>query len=294
MSAQLIDGKVIAAEIRREVKAQVTELKKIGVSPCLAAVLVGDDPASRTYVANKRKACDEVGIQSVMHTPCADLSEQSLVELIRELNHDPNVHGILVQLPLPRHIDELKVIESMSPQKDVDGFHPINLGKLVIGLDSFKSCTPAGIVELIFRAGYTTEGKHVVIVGRSNIVGKPMMNILVQKARQANATVTVCHSRTQDLPALTRQADILIAAIGQPLFITAEMVKPGAVVIDVGINRIEDSTCAKGYKLVGDVDFEAVQPIAGAITPVPGGVGPMTVAMLMVNTARAAKMALQG
>jgi methylenetetrahydrofolate dehydrogenase (NADP+)/methenyltetrahydrofolate cyclohydrolase len=294
MSAQLIDGKVIAAEIRREVKAQVTELKKIGVNPCLAAVLVGDDPASRTYVANKRKACDEVGIQSVMHTLCADLSEQSLVELIRELNHDPNVHGILVQLPLPRHIDELKVIESMSPQKDVDGFHPINLGKLVIGLDSFNSCTPAGIVELIFRAGYTTEGKHVVIVGRSNIVGKPMMNILVQKARQANATVTVCHSRTQDLPMLTRQADILIAAIGQPLFITAEMVKPGAVVIDVGINRIEDSTCAKGYKLVGDVDFEAVQPIAGAITPVPGGVGPMTVAMLMVNTARAAKMALQG
>lgn len=294
MSAKLIDGKAIAAEIRREVKAQVTELKRIGVTPCLAAVLVGDDPASRTYVANKRKACDEVGIQSVLHTPSADLSAESMVELIRELNHDPNVHGILVQLPLPRHIDELKIIESMSPLKDVDGFHPINLGKLVIGLDSFKSCTPAGIVELIFRSGYTTGGKHVVIVGRSNIVGKPMMNILVQKGRQANATVTVCHSRTQDLPVLTRQADILIAAIGQPLFITAKMVKPGAVVIDVGINRIEDSASSKGYKLVGDVDFEAVQSIAGAITPVPGGVGPMTVAMLMVNTARAAKMALQG
>jgi len=293
MSVQLIDGKAIAAEIRKEVKAQVAELRDVGIVPCLAAVLVGEDPASRAYVANKQKACSEVGIKSVLHTPAADIPEQALIELIEELNHDSNTHGILVQLPLPPHIDELKVIESMSPWKDVDGFHPINLGKLVIGLDSFKSCTPAGIVELILRSGHTTEGKHVVIIGRSNIVGKPMMNILVQKGRQANATVSVCHSRTQNLAQLTRQADILIAAIGQPLFVKADMVKSGAVVIDVGINRVEDSGSAKGYRLVGDVDFEDVSAVAAAITPVPGGVGPMTVAMLMVNTTKATRMAFQ-
>jgi methylenetetrahydrofolate dehydrogenase (NADP+)/methenyltetrahydrofolate cyclohydrolase len=293
MSVQLIDGKAIASEIRMEVKAQVAELRTMGIVPCLAAVLVGEDPASRAYVANKQKACGEVGITSVLHTPAADITEQALIELVEELNHDSHTHGILVQLPLPPHIDELKIIESMSPLKDVDGFHPINLGRLVIGLDSFKSCTPAGIVELIVRSGHTTEGKHVVIIGRSNIVGKPMMNILVQKGRQANATVSVCHSRTQNLPHLTRQADILIAAIGQPLFVKADMVKPGAVVIDVGINRVEDSASAKGYRLVGDVDFEEVKTVAAAITPVPGGVGPMTVAMLMVNTTKAARMTFQ-
>lgn len=292
MSAKIIDGKAIAKEIRYEVKADVATLKKQGVTPCLAAVLVGDNPASKAYVANKRKACEEVGIQSVLHTPLAKIPEQALVELIQELNDDSNVHGILVQLPLPRHIDELKVIESLSPRKDVDGFHPINLGRLVIGLETYKSCTPAGIVELILRSGYVIEGKHVVIIGRSNIVGKPMMNILVQKARHANATVTVCHSRTQGLKAIAKQADILIAAIGRPLFVTAEMVKPSAVVIDVGINRIEDETAAKGYRLVGDVDFEAVKSVASAITPVPGGVGPMTVAMLMMNTVKAARSAL--
>ena len=291
MSAQIIDGKRIASAIKSEVRIEVDRLKQIGVAPCLAAVLVGDDPASKVYVGNKRKACEDVGIKSILHRPQAQMSEHALLELIDELNNDSNVHGILVQLPLPAHIDARVVIEAISPLKDVDGFHPTNLGKLVIGLDTFKSCTPAGIPELIVRSGYSIEGKHVVIVGRSNIVGKPMMNILVQKAKNADATVTLCHSRTRDLPSLTCQADILIAAIGRPRFITREMVKSGAVVIDVGINRVEDPTGPKGYKLVGDVDFEAVQHVAAAITPVPGGVGPMTVAMLMVNTAKAARLA---
>ncbi len=293
MSAQIIDGKAIAAAIRAEVKSDVVQLRQSGIVPCLAAILVGDNPASKVYVANKRKACDEVGVESVLHTPSADISQRALLELIDELNHDPNIHGILVQLPLPKHLDELEVIEAISPLKDVDGFHPANVGKLVIGLDSFQSCTPAGIPELIVRSGYGIEGKHVVIIGRSNIVGKPMMNILIQKTKNANATVTLCHSRTINLPALTRQADILIAAIGQARFVTQDMVKPGAIVIDVGINRVDDSSSPKGYRLVGDVDFETVKNIASAITPVPGGVGPMTVAMLMVNTAKAARMALE-
>jgi methylenetetrahydrofolate dehydrogenase (NADP+)/methenyltetrahydrofolate cyclohydrolase len=293
MSARIIDGKSIAATIREEVKRDVAALRQRGVSPCLAAILVGDNAASKTYVANKRKACDEVGIESVLHTPASDLSEQALLELICELNDDPNVHGILVQLPLPRHIDERLVIEAMSPSKDVDGFHPINLGRLILGLDTFKSCTPAGISELIHRSGYAIESKHVVIIGRSNIVGKPMMNILVQKTQNANATVTVCHSQTRDLALLTCQADILIAALGRPQFVASEMVKPGAIVVDVGINRVEDATHPKGYRLVGDVDFESVKNVAAAITPVPGGVGPMTVAMLMVNTVKASKMALE-
>lgn len=293
MSAKIIDGKAIAKEIRNEVKAEVAVLRKQGLAPCLAAVLVGEDPASKAYVANKRKACEEVGIQSVLHTPLAGIAEEGLIELIQELNDDSSVHGILVQLPLPRHIDELKVIETMSPRKDVDGFHPINLGRLVIGLETFKSCTPAGIIELILRSDHVIEGKHVVIIGRSNIVGKPLMNILVQKAKVANATVTLCHSRTQELPSLAKQADILIAAMGKPLFVTADMVKPGAVVIDVGINRVEDESAAKGYRLVGDVDFQAVKSVASAITPVPGGVGPMTVAMLMVNTVKAARSVLE-
>lgn len=291
MIAQIIDGREIASAIKKEVRADVDELKKIGVMPCLAAVLVGDDPASKVYVGNKRKACEVVGIKSILHTPQIQMSEHALLELIDELNNDSNVHGILVQLPLPEHINPRVIIEAISPLKDVDGFHPTNLGKLVIGLDTFKSCTPAGIPELIVRSGHSIEGKHVVIVGRSNIVGKPMMNILVQKAKNANATVTVCHSRTHDLTSLTCQADILIAAIGRPCYITREMVKPGAIVIDVGINRVEDPAAPKGYKLVGDVDFDAVQHVAAAITPVPGGVGPMTVAMLMVNTVKAARLA---
>jgi methylenetetrahydrofolate dehydrogenase (NADP+)/methenyltetrahydrofolate cyclohydrolase len=293
MSARIIDGKSIAATIREEVKRDVAALRKRGMRPCLAAVLVGDNAASKAYVANKRKTCAEVGIESVLHTPAADLSERALLELICELNDDPNVHGILVQLPLPKHIDERLVIEAISPLKDVDGFHPINLGRLILGLDTFKSCTPAGISELIRRSGYAIESKHVVIIGRSNIVGKPMMNILVQKTKDANATVTVCHSQTRNLASLTRQADILIAAIGRPQFVSSEMVKPGVIVVDVGINRVEDASDPKGYRLVGDVDFESVKNVAAAITPVPGGVGPMTVAMLMVNTVKASKMALE-
>ena len=283
MSTIIIDGKAIAAEIRAEAREQATALKSKGIEPCLAAVLVGDNPASKAYIGTKRRACEEVGVKSVLHTPSADISEGDLLALIDDLNNDDTVHGILVQLPLPNHIDEDRVIERISPTKDVDGFHPANVGKLVIGLDTLKPCTPAGIPELIVRSGLEVSGKHVVIVGRSNIVGKPAMNILVQKAANANATVTVCHSGTPDLPAITKLGDILVAAIGRPEYVTADMVKPGATVIDVGINRVEDDTKPRGYRLVGDVDFEGVKEVAGAITPVPGGVGPMTVAMLMVT-----------
>ncbi|MBA2410064.1 MAG: bifunctional methylenetetrahydrofolate dehydrogenase/methenyltetrahydrofolate cyclohydrolase FolD [Gammaproteobacteria bacterium] len=291
MTAQRIDGNAVAAQIRNEVKQQVSEAAKAGLTPCLAAVLVGDNPASRTYVGTKRKVCEEVGIKSVMKTPPADIAEEALLALIDELNADAAIHGILVQMPLPKHIDEQKVIERIDPTKDVDGFHPVNVGRLVIGLDTFRPCTPAGIPELIVRSGLEIEGRHVAIIGRSNIVGKPMMNMLVQKTRAANATVTVCHSGTKDLSSITRQADIVIAAIGRPKFVTADMVKEGAVVIDVGINRVDDDSRPKGYRLVGDVDFDAVSEKASAITPVPGGVGPMTVAMLMVNTLKAAKSA---
>ncbi len=292
MTAKIIDGKAIAAQILEEAKREVEALRDRGVTPCLAAVLVGDVAASKVYVKTKRKACEKVGIRSVSHTPAADVSEPELLKLIDELNNDPAVHGILVQLPLPKHIDETKVIEAIDPSKDVDGFHPFNVGRLVIGLDTFRSCTPAGVQELLLRSGIEVAGKHVVIIGRSNIVGKPMANIVVQKEKGANATVTICHSRTNNLPEITRQADILISALGQPEFVKPEMVKQGAVVIDVGINRIDDPSSDRGYKLVGDVDFEPVSKVASAITPVPGGVGPMTVAMLMVNTVKAARMAL--
>ncbi|MGH8502804.1 MAG: bifunctional methylenetetrahydrofolate dehydrogenase/methenyltetrahydrofolate cyclohydrolase FolD [Gammaproteobacteria bacterium] len=291
MRAKRIDGNAVAAEIRNEVRQQVSEITKTGTTPCLAAVLVGDNPASRVYVGTKRKVCEEVGIKSVMKTPPADIAEQALLALIDELNTDRAVHGILVQLPLPAHIDEQKVIERIDPAKDVDGFHPVNVGRLVIGLDTFRPCTPAGIPELMIRSGLEIEGRHVAIIGRSNIVGKPMMNILVQKAKAANATVTICHSGTRHLAKLTREADIVIAAIGRPRFVTPDMVKEGAVVIDVGINRVNDDSLPRGYRLVGDVDFEAVSEKASAITPVPGGVGPMTVAMLMVNTVKAAQAA---
>ena len=292
MTAKIIDGKAIAAEIRNEVKVGVDELKASGITPCLAAVLVGDVPASQVYVRTKRKACEHVGLSSVLHTPAGDIPEAQLLALIDQLNDDPAVHGILIQLPLPDHVDEAKVIERLSPSKDVDGFHPSNVGKLVIGMDTFKPCTPAGVQELLVRSGIEIAGKHAVVIGRSNIVGKPMANLLVQKHKDANATVTVCHSRTRDLAALTRQADILIAALGSPHIVTADMVKPGAVVIDVGINRVDDASAKKGYRIVGDVDFDAVSQVASAITPVPGGVGPMTVAMLMVNTLKAARMTL--
>ncbi len=292
MTAKIIDGKAIAAQIREEAKNEVEALKDRGVTPCLAAVLVGDVAASKVYVKNKRRACEKVGITSVLHTPAADVSEPELLKLINELNNDPAVHGILVQLPLPKHIDETKVIEAIDPSKDVDGFHPFNVGRLVIGLDTFRSCTPAGVQQLLLRSGIEVAGKHVVIIGRSNIVGKPMANIVVQKEEGANATVTICHSWTKNLNEICRQADILISALGKPEFVRPDMIKPGAVVIDVGINRIDDPSSDNGYKLVGDVDFEPVSKVASAITPVPGGVGPMTVAMLMVNTVKAARMAL--
>ena len=292
MTAKIIDGEAIAAEVRNEVKVGVDELKASGITPCLAAVLVGDVPASQVYVRTKRKACEHVGLSSVLHTPAGDIPEAQLLALIDQLNDDPAVHGILIQLPLPDHVEEAKVIERLSPSKDVDGFHPSNVGKLVIGMDTFKPCTPAGVQELLVRSGIEIAGKHAVVIGRSNIVGKPMANLLVQKHKDANATVTVCHSRTRDLAALTRQADILIAALGSPHIVTADMVKEGAVVIDVGINRVDDASAKKGYRIVGDVDFDAVSQVASAITPVPGGVGPMTVAMLMVNTLKAARMTL--
>lgn len=291
MAAKIIDGKAIAAQIKQEVKREVDALLRQGLRPCLAAVRVGNVPASAVYVRTKRNACAQVGILSVEHTPSAETSQQGLLELIDRLNEDSGVHGILVQLPLPPHIDEASVIERISPSKDVDGFHPVNVGKLVIGLDCLRPCTPAGVQELLARSHVELAGRHVVIVGRSNIVGKPMAAMLMQKGRHADATVTVCHSRTPDLAAFTRQADVLIAAIGRPQAVKTEMVKRGAVVVDVGINRVEDASAPKGYRIVGDVDFEAVSRIASAITPVPGGVGPMTVAMLMMNTRKAAKLA---
>ena len=286
----IIDGKRIAAEIRQEAKQDASALAQQGVTPCLAVVLVGEDPASKAYVGSKVKACEEVGVRSIKITMDADVAEAELLTKIDELNADAAVHGILVQLPLPKHMDEDRVIEALDPAKDVDGFHPVNVGKLGIGLDCLTPCTPTGIPELIVRSGLPMSGQHAVVIGRSNIVGKPMMNLLVQKGEKANCTVTCCHSGTRDLTEFTRQADIVIAAIGVPEFVTADMIKPGATVIDVGINRVDDASDPRGYRLVGDVDYQGVAEVAGAITPVPGGVGPMTVAMLMKNTVKAARM----
>ena len=286
----IIDGKAIAAEIRAEAAAEVSELKQQGIEPCLAVVLVGSDPASAVYVGSKVRACEETGIKSIKLDFPAEMTEVALLDEIQKLNSDSSVHGILVQLPLPKHMDEELVTEAIDPNKDVDGFHPVNVGKLSIGIDCLTPCTPSGIPEMIVRSGIEMSGKHAVVIGRSNIVGKPMMNILVQKGAKANCTVTCCHSGTQDLAEYTRQADILIAAIGVPEFVTADMVKEGATVIDVGINRVDDAQSSRGYRLVGDVNYEDVKDTAGAITPVPGGVGPMTVAMLMQNTVKAARM----
>jgi len=290
VSAQIIDGKKIAAEIRQEAKAENDELIAQGIQPCLAVVLVGDSPASKAYVGSKVKACEEIGIVSIKEAVSTGITQDELLGLVDKLNADDAVHGILVQLPLPHHIDEDTVIQRIDPAKDVDGFHPVNVGKLMIGLDCLAPCTPSGIPELIIRSGITTQHKKAVIIGRSNIVGKPLMSILVQKGEQANCTVTCCHSGTEHLEKYTQEADILIAAIGVPEFVTQGMVKPGATVIDVGINRVDDLEHSRGYRLVGDVAFDEVKEIAGAITPVPGGVGPMTVAMLMKNTIKAARM----
>jgi methylenetetrahydrofolate dehydrogenase (NADP+)/methenyltetrahydrofolate cyclohydrolase len=273
----IIDGKKIAQDIRN--------LKSSGKGvPGLVAILVGDNPASEIYVRNKAKACEEIGMRAKTEKHPADMKEDDLLELIEHYNNNKEYHGILVQLPLPKHIDEDKVIEAVSPKKDVDGFHPVSVGNLVIGKPAFRSCTPAGIQELLIRYNIETKGKHLVVLGRSNIVGKPIANIMLQKKEHANAVVTICHSAAPDISYYTKQADILVAAIGSPKFVKGDMVKDDVVVIDVGINRIEDKTASRGYRVVGDVDFDEVSKKSSYITPVPGGVGPMTIAMLLKNT----------
>ncbi len=289
MSALIIDGKKIAEEIRNEVKESAAQLKRrTGIVPGLAFILVGEDPASQSYVRSKGKACEELGFYSVTEKLADSIPEAKVLSMIDAFNNDPKIHGILVQLPLPKHINEQKIIEAISPRKDVDGFHPISAGRMMVGAETFYPCTPAGIWELLKRSSLNPSGKHVVVAGRSNIVGKPIANILLQKKEWCNAIVTVAHTAASDLGYYTRQADILIVAIGKARAITATMVKPGAVVIDVGINRVTDSSTKTGHRLVGDVDFDTVKELAGWITPVPGGVGPMTIAMLMVNTLKSA------
>lgn len=287
--AIIIDGKQTAADIKAEIASKVAAMVAAGQrAPHLAAILVGHDGGSETYVANKVKACGECGFTSTLVRFEADCTQAELLEKIAEFNADDSIDGFIVQLPLPRHIDEQAVIEAIDPRKDVDGFHPVNVGRMAIGLPCFISATPAGILELLGRYGIATSGKRCVILGRSNIVGKPMATLMMQKRQPGDATVTVCHSHTADIKSICREADIIIAALGQPGFVTADMVKPGATVIDVGTTRVADSTRARGWRLCGDVDFKAVEPIAGAITPVPGGVGPMTICSLMINTLKAA------
>ena len=291
MAAQIIDGKQVAAEMRAELKAEVAKLKEQGIVPGLGVILVGEDPASQSYVRAKERACEELGIYSDDNRLPADTTQQDLIALVNQMNKDPKINGILVQLPLPKGLNESEVLLAIAPEKDVDGFHPMNVGKMMVGEKAFLPCTPHGVIQLLLRSGVTIEGAKVVIVGRSNIVGKPLANMLIQKNAKGNATVTVCHTRTKDLAWHTRQADIVIAAAGRPNTITADMVKDGVVVIDVGVNRVEDATKKKGYRLVGDVDFEAVKEKASLITPVPGGVGPMTITMLLYNTVESAKRA---
>lgn len=294
MAAQLIDGRQIAADVRADVAREVEEMAATGVTPGLAVVLVGEDPASHVYVRMKAKACREAGIEARDLTLSEDTSQEELLDLIDELNADPSVHGILVQLPLPDQIDTQFVMERILPEKDVDGFHPVNIGRMASGDPAaFRPATPAGVQEMLKRIDYDPSGKHAVVVGRSNIVGRPMAAILTQKEPWANATVTVAHSRTQDMAAVCGLADLLIVAIGRPEFVTADMVKEGAVVIDVGVNRVDDATKKTGYRLVGDVAFDEVAEKASWITPVPGGVGPMTIAMLLKNTVRAARQAAE-
>jgi methylenetetrahydrofolate dehydrogenase (NADP+)/methenyltetrahydrofolate cyclohydrolase len=282
--AEIIDGKKVAAEIRQEVKQEVDELKDRGVTPGLAVVLVGDNPASAVYVRMKAKACEEVGIYSRVIRMPQEASQRELERVVDELNDDEAIHGMLVQLPLPPQIEEKPITWRISPEKDADGFHPMNVGRMMIGdPEAFRPATPAGVIELLMRSGHNPEGKRVTIVGRSNIVGRPLSVLLSQKMKGGNATVTLAHSRTPGLPAVLREADILVAAIGVPEFVKADSVKPGAVVIDVGVNRVDDPSTEKGYRLVGDVAFDEVSKVAAAITPVPGGVGPMTIAMLLSN-----------
>lgn len=294
-ASNLIDGRALAEQIHRETVDRIAALVARGVRPGLAFVRVGDDPASQVYVGMKERMSARLGIESVTHVLPAASSEGDLLRLIAQLNTDPRFHGILVQAPLPRQIEAARVYSAVNPDKDVDGFHPLNAGKLLLGDPTgFVPCTPGGVHELLVRSGTQIEGAEVVVLGRGNIVGKPMAALLVQKARHANATVTVCHSLTRGIAAHCRRADILIAAIGVAEFVKGDMVKPGAVVVDVGVNRVNDPAAKHGYRLVGDVDFAAVQPRAGRITPNPGGVGPMTIALLMRNTVRAAEMAAAG
>ena len=295
VTAKILDGKALAQEIRSEVAAGVAEMQRNhGVTPGLAAVLVGDDPASAIYVRNKRKACDEVGMVSDTICLPGNSTTEKVLEAVDGLNKNPRFHGILVQLPLPTQVDELAVIESMDPDKDVDGLHPFNVGKLVQGRADFIPGTPAGIQQILLRSGHDPSGTNVVVCGRSDIVGKPMALLLMQRAHGANATVTICHTRTKNMTEITSKADILVAAIGSPNAITADMVKEGAVVIDVGINRVTDDSRKRGYRLDGDVNFAEVSEKASAITPVPGGVGPMTIAMLLVNTLTATRISIHG
>ena len=291
--AQIIDGVAVAKAVRADVAKETAELKAQGITPGLTVVIVGEDPASQSYVRSKEKASIEAGMKGETIKLPATTSQAELEAIIDRLNADATVHGILVQSPLPKHMDANTVVRRIAPHKDVDGFHPVNVGKLLIGeKDGFAPCTPAGVQEMLRVAGVETRGKDVVIVGRSNIVGKPMAALLVQSGAGADCTVTICHSRTKDLTFHTKRADIVIAAIGRPEMLTGEMIRPGAVVIDVGINRVEDASTEKGYRLVGDVHFESARRVASHITPVPGGVGPMTIAMLLKNTVRAARQTL--
>lgn len=290
MTARILDGAALADEIRADVAREVAVLAARGVQPGLAVVIVGDDPASQVYVASKGKACLEAGMHSETIRLPEQATEEDLLEVVDRLNADPRIHGFLVQLPLPRHIDSERVLLRINPDKDVDGFHPMNVGRLLVGdRNAFRPATPYGVQQMLIRSGIETEGAHAVIIGRSNIVGKPMASLLIQPGPGGNATVTICHSRSRDLPGVARLADILIVAIGKPEFVTADMVRPGAVVIDVGINRVADPSTRKGYRIVGDVAFDEVARVAGAITPVPGGVGRMTIAMLLMNTLQAAR-----
>ncbi len=292
-SPLILSGKEVSLAVKSDLKGRIEKLKERGIVPGLTAVLVGEDPASQVYVRSKERQSAKLGFNSQVLRLDASTSQDELMKVVRDLNEDDKVHGILVQLPLPEHIDSQLIIEAIDPRKDVDGFHPVSVGKLVLDLDGFVSCTPAGILEIMKYYRIKTEGKHVVVVGRSNIVGKPMANLMIQKKELGNATVTLVHTRTPDMGVHTRQADILIVAAGVPEFITGDMVKKGAVVIDVGINRVDDASREKGYRLVGDVDFARVSEKCFAITPVPGGVGPMTIAMLLSNTVKAAENSLK-
>jgi len=290
MTAKILDGKQLAAHMRADIATQVAELQaQHGITPGLGVILIGVDPASTSYVTAKEKACEEAGMYSQDVRVAAETTQEEALALVRRMNADPRIHGILVQLPLPKHIDEAAVIHAIAPEKDVDGFTPVNLGRMMNGESCFLPCTPHGIIQMLIHAGVETSGKHAVVVGRSNIVGKPVAHLLMRKAKGGNATVTVCHTGTQDLSVFTRQADILVVAAGRPNTVTGEMIKPGAVVIDVGVNRIPDATKKNGFRLVGDVDFDSAAQVASLITPVPGGVGPMTITMLLYNTLESAR-----